>query len=90
MIRRCVQMREEDELSTKTTPRYKKPAVVFNKLSIQDGGQGKWWFVQAQKVKKKRTCMDEYINEIPYACVSRGEKAPVSLPPFSNLPPMPH
>lgn len=39
MIRRCVQMREEDELSTKTTPRYKKPAVVFNKLSIQDGGQ---------------------------------------------------
>lgn len=39
MIPRCVQMREEDELSTKTTPRYKKPAVVFNKLSIQDGGQ---------------------------------------------------
>ena len=31
-------MREEDELSTETTPRYKKPAVVFDKLSIQDGG----------------------------------------------------
>ena len=66
-------MREEDELSTKTTPRYKKPVVVFDKLSIQDGGQVKWWFVPAQKVQK-RTCMDECRNEIPCACASRGEK----------------
>ena len=46
-------MQEEDELSTKTTPRYKKPVVVFDKLSIQDGGQVKCMFVPAQKVQKR-------------------------------------
>ena len=66
-------MREEDELSTRTTPRYKKPVVVFDKLSIQDGGQVKRWFVPAQEVQK-RTCMDECRNETPCACASRGEK----------------
>ena len=66
-------MGEEDELSAKSTFRYKKPVVVFDKLSIQDGGQVKWWFVLAKKIHERK-CMDKCRNEIPCACASRGEK----------------
>ena len=47
-------MREDDELSTKTTPRYKKPAVVFDNYRFKMADKSNDGLYQPRKSKKER------------------------------------
>ena len=72
-------MREDDELSTKTTPHFKKPAAVFNKLSIQDSGQVTLWFVKPRKSKKELVWTNTEMNDLVLVLVRRKKQYTVRL-----------
>ena len=64
-------MWEEDELSTKTTPHYKKPAVVFDNYQFKMADKSNDGLYQPRKSKKERVWTNA---EMKYLALVLAEK----------------
>ena len=72
-------MREKDELSTKTTLRYKKPAVVFDKLSFKMAGKSNDGSYQPRKFKKERVWTDAEMKYLALVLAEEKKQYAVRL-----------